>query len=191
MAFRLHASDSPDRDLPIRCRTGDWVTGGAGGNPSGLACEHFTGGATNQTHMTDTAFTILIDGDCPLCRQEAHLLRRLDRGRGRLGLVDIASPGFDAARYGVTFDQVMGTIHGVTSDGRVVAGMEVFRRAYAAVGWGWLLAPTAWPVLRPIVDAAYRWFARNRLRLTGRSGTCENGRCRVSASAQPPLTAVE
>jgi len=129
--------------------------------------------------MRSPDFTILIDGDCPLCAREASLLRRLDRGRGRLELVDIASPDFDAARYGATRDAVMGHIHGLLPDGTLVSGMEVFRRAWAAVGLGWLLAWTRWPVFRQITDAAYRLFARYRLRLTGRAG-CETGACRVS-----------
>lgn len=125
------------------------------------------------------AFTILIDGDCPLCRREAALMRRMDRGRGRLEVVDIASPAFDPSRYGVTLEAVMGSIHGVTADGRCVTGMETFRRAYTALGWGWALAPTGWPVIRPIADAVYRVFAKHRLRLTGRGGACEQGRCRT------------
>jgi len=72
------------------------------------------------------------------------------------------------AEYGLTYEQAMEQIHGVLPSGAVVRGMEVFRRAYAAVGWGWLLAPTAWPLLRPLFDRGYQWFARNRLRLTGR-----------------------
>lgn len=125
-------------------------------------------------------FIILIDGECPLCRHEANLLAKLDRGRGRLALVDIAEPDFDASKYGTTFDAVMGSIHGVLPSGALVHGMEVFRRAYAAVGWGWLWAPTGWPVLKPIFDGAYRWFAKRRLKLTGRPDPCvEDGRCRV------------
>lgn len=129
--------------------------------------------------MTAAPFTILIDGECPLCKREAAMMSRMDRGRGGLALVDIAAAGFDPRRYGVTMGDVMGTIHGVTPEGRVITGMEVFRRAYAAVGWGWLLAPTGWPVLRPVFDAFYRFFARHRLRLTGRRGECADGRCRV------------
>jgi len=126
--------------------------------------------------MDGPAFTILIDGDCPLCRREAAVLRRMDRGRGRLRIVDIASPSFDPDRYGLSMDMAMARIHGVTNDGRLVEGMEVFRRAYGAVGWGWLLAPTGWPILRQLSDRLYAWFARNRLRFTGR-GNCETGRC--------------
>lgn len=133
---------------------------------------------------TEPRFTVLIDGGCPLCRREAAFLRRLDGGRGRLGLVDIAAPGFDAARYRTTMDELMGTIHGVTPDGSLVRGVEVFRRAYGAVGWGWLAAPTGWPVLRPIVDRLYVVFARWRLaharRRAARGGpVCDGDRCRV------------
>ena len=127
-------------------------------------------------------FRVFIDGACPLCRGEAALLRRLDRGRGRLRLEDIAGPDFDPARIGRSMEQLRGTIHGVTADGAVVTGMEVFRRAYAAVGLGWLLAPTGWPGLRPVFDRAYRWFARNRMRLTGRRrDACAGERCRASS----------
>jgi predicted DCC family thiol-disulfide oxidoreductase YuxK len=123
--------------------------------------------------------TVLIDGDCPLCKHEARLLERLDKGRGRLELIDITAPDFDPARFGRTHDEVMGHIHGVTPEGEVVTGMEVFRQAYRAIGWGWLWAPTGWPVLRPLFDLAYRFFAKHRLRLTGRKDACEDGRCRV------------
>lgn len=122
---------------------------------------------------------IFIDGDCPLCRHEARLLARLDAGRGRLELVDLNDPAFDPAPLGLTHAQLMGRIHALLPDGNLTTGMEVFRRAYAAVGWGWLWAPTGWPLLRPAFDALYRWFARNRYRLTGRSEPCPDGHCRV------------
>jgi predicted DCC family thiol-disulfide oxidoreductase YuxK len=126
---------------------------------------------------TGSELRLLFDGACPLCRREVAALRRLDRGRGRIRCEDIADPAFDPMAYGLRADEVMARIHGVLPDGRVVEGVEVFRRAYGAVGLGWLLAPTRWPGLRQLADAAYRSFARNRLRLTGRAGTCDAGRC--------------
>jgi predicted DCC family thiol-disulfide oxidoreductase YuxK len=120
---------------------------------------------------------ILYDGDCPLCSREIAGLRRLDR-KGRLSFVDIAPSGFDPSRYGLDRAAVMGRIHAVLPDGRMVEGMEVFRRAYGAVGLGWLLAPSRWPGLRRVFDAAYRVFARNRLRWTGRrEASCTTERC--------------
>jgi predicted DCC family thiol-disulfide oxidoreductase YuxK len=125
-------------------------------------------------------FRILIDGACPLCKREGDLLMRLDKGKGNLVLEDISEPGFDASKYGTTFDAVMGSIHGVLPGGTLVQGMEVFRRAYAAVGWGFVLAWSAWPVLRPIADAGYKVFAKYRLRLTGRRDACVDGRCKIT-----------
>lgn len=120
---------------------------------------------------------ILIDGACPICRREAEFLRWADRGRGRLIVEDINSPFFDPGRYGLSLEEVMGQIHAITWDGRVLRGLEVFRRAYAAIGLGWLVAPTGWPMVRPLANIAYRFFARHRLRFTGRGG-CHMHQCR-------------
>lgn len=129
--------------------------------------------------MTQANFTILIDGECPLCVRESRFMARLDRGRGLLRIVDITSETFRPEIFGLTTEQVMGQIHGITPEGTCVKGMEVFRRAYAAVGWGWVVAPTAWPVLRWVFDRLYTWFARNRRWLTGAENRDCGDRCRV------------
>ncbi|MEB3264505.1 MAG: DUF393 domain-containing protein [Synechococcus sp.] len=133
--------------------------------------------------MSDPALTILYDGACPLCLREVRLLQRRDGGRGRLAFVDIDAPGYDPAQYGgVTYREAMGRIHALGAGGEVVRDVEVFRRAYALVGLGWLYAPTRWPLLRALSDGAYRLWAAWRLRLTGRpslESLCElrSGRC--------------
>lgn len=129
--------------------------------------------------MADWQFKILFDGACPFCRVEARWMEALNR-KGRLALEDIAAPDFDPGRYGATLDQLMGTLHGVFPDGRQTQGVETFRQAYRALGLGWLLAPTAWPLLRPLADALYVQFARHRVplgRAFGRS--CADDRCAV------------
>ena len=128
---------------------------------------------------------VLYDGECPLCSREIRFLERRDRGRGRIAFEDIAGPGFDPARYGLDAERVMARIHGVLRDGTVIEGVEVFRRAYAAVGLGWLVAPTRWPILRGLAERAYRVFARNRLRWTGRSVACDDGRCERAGAGSP------
>jgi len=123
---------------------------------------------------------VLYDGECPLCSREIRSLERRDRGRGRIQFEDIADPNFDPQRYGVQADDLMARIHGVLPSGDLIEGVEVFRRAYSAVGLGWLVAPTRLPGLRELADLAYRVFARNRLRWTGRaSDACADGSCRV------------
>jgi predicted DCC family thiol-disulfide oxidoreductase YuxK len=111
---------------------------------------------------------ILYDAECPLCAREGRLLERLDGGRGRIDLEDISDPAFDASRYGLDPADLEAKLHGVLPDGTIVEGVEVLARAYEAVDWGWLVAPARWPGTRWLLDRAYLWFARNRLRLTGR-----------------------
>jgi predicted DCC family thiol-disulfide oxidoreductase YuxK len=122
-------------------------------------------------------FKLLYDGECPFCRIEARWLGYLGRG-GSLALEDIAAVDFDPARYNTTLPELMGSLHGVFPNGRKTTGMETFRQAYRAVGLGWLLAPTDWPGLRPVVDWLYRGFARYRVKLGRLFGrTCEGDRC--------------
>lgn len=118
-------------------------------------------------------FEVFFDGECPLCVREIRMLRRLDR-RGRIRFTDIAASGFDAAPLGVDHATLMARIHGRLPTGELVEGVEVFRQLYAAVGFGPLVALTRLPGVSHLLDAAYGWFAKNRLRLTGRctSETC-------------------
>lgn len=134
---------------------------------------------------------VLYDGDCPLCSHEIRFLEKRDRGRGLIQFEDIAEPSFDPGAYGLDTGMVMARIHGVLPDGTVLDGVEVFRRAYAAVGLGWLMAPTRWPGLRRLAELAYRIFARNRLRWTGRASACEAGRCQIGAARPPTSSALE
>jgi predicted DCC family thiol-disulfide oxidoreductase YuxK len=60
--------------------------------------------------------------------------------------------------------------------------MDVFRRAYASVGLGWLVAPTGWPLVRPVFDKAYTWFARYRPRFRSRGHRCTSGHCPALSS---------
>ena len=97
--------------------------------------------------MPEQRYKLLYDGQCPFCRREVEWLRRRDRD-GNLALEDIADPGFDPAQYGLTREEVMGVLHGVLPDGRVVRRVEAIRQAYRAVGLGWLVAPTRLPLVR-------------------------------------------
>jgi predicted DCC family thiol-disulfide oxidoreductase YuxK len=114
-------------------------------------------------------FEVFYDGDCPLCMKEISMLQWMDKKKGNILFTDIAVPGFDAVETtGLTMDDLMAEIYGRLPSGELVKGMEVFRQLYGAVGLGALFAPTAWRPLRPLFDAIYTGFAKNRLRMTGR-----------------------
>jgi predicted DCC family thiol-disulfide oxidoreductase YuxK len=130
--------------------------------------------------MSDTLpnvdIEVFYDGECPLCVGEIRMLYRRDVNH-RICFIDIAADGFDASEYGVTWDALMDRIHGRLPDGTIIEGVEVFRRLYTAVGFGWLVALTRIPGISHLLDLAYRVFAKNRLRLTGR---CEAEACAVA-----------
>ena len=111
--------------------------------------------------VSDYPLRIFYDASCPVCALEMDQLRARDCG-GRLELVDMSAPGFDAAGHGFEPAELDAAIHAVRPDGTVVRGMPVLRLAYEAAGLGWLLRPTGFAPLRPLFDAAYRVFARNR-----------------------------
>jgi predicted DCC family thiol-disulfide oxidoreductase YuxK len=135
--------------------------------------------------MSQWKFKLLYDGECPMCRREANWLMRRNRA-GHLAFEDISAPEFDPSRYGLTQGQVMGVMHGVFPDGRIVTKVAVFREAYRLVGLGWVLAPTAWPGLRSLANWGYEWFARNRVAIGKLFGgrTCETGRCDIFNGAK-------
>lgn len=122
---------------------------------------------------------VFYDGECPLCRREIDMLRRKDRRR-RIRFTDIASADFDGDAVGRDYDTLMAQIHGRLPDGQWIVGVEVFRRLYSAVGFGWLVRITRVPGISHLLSLGYRWFAKRRLSWTGRDrDSCGDGRCRA------------
>jgi predicted DCC family thiol-disulfide oxidoreductase YuxK len=137
--------------------------------------------AKRMNDAGDDRYTLLYDHECPFCRLEVEWL--LKRRGNRLAAVDIAAADFDPSVYGLTQHAVEAELHGVRPDGTVTVGMESVRASYTAAGVGWLMAWTAWPVLRWLSDLGYRIFARYRVplgRVFGRS--CDTGACELPAS---------
>lgn len=136
--------------------------------------------------------TLLYDRRCAVCRLEMDELRERDRD-AKLNFIDISQDGFDAAPWGATIEQLNALIHAVDAQGRTHRGVPALRLAYAAVGLGWLWAPTGWPLLRKLFDAFYALFARHRYaisriaapliehlaaaRMARRMRRCANGVC--------------
>ena len=140
---------------------------------------------TNPTADRVGEIEVFFDGGCPLCVGEIRLMRFWDR-RGRIKFTDIHDASFVAADVGKSHDELMARMHGRLPDGTWVTGVEVFRRMYAAVGFGPLVWISRWPVIRHVLDIGYTLFARNRLWITGR---CDSGTCSIRPPAVPRDTA--
>ncbi len=109
--------------------------------------------------------TILYDGECPICQEKKAFLEKRDRKK-RLRFVDIRDPDFQPTETGRSFKELEARIHAVLPDGGLVAGMDAIRAAWRAIGLGWLVAPSGWPLLRPAFDALYTFVARNRHKIS-------------------------
>jgi len=111
--------------------------------------------------------TVYYDASCPLCNGEMTNLM-LRNTEGMLAFVDASPAGFVSPIAGTTQHDLMNVIHAVRADGSVARGVEVFRLAYAAVGLGWVTAPTRLLGLRQLADALYPWVVKNRYRFPRR-----------------------
>ena len=128
---------------------------------------------------SEPRYRLLYDGACPICSREVLWLHH--RNPRAIEAVDISAEDFDSATYGLTNEQVDAALYGVRPDGSITVGMSSLREGYRLAGLGWLIAWTGWWPARPLFDAFYRSFARNRMRigrLLGRGDDCSS-RCRL------------
>ena len=133
-----------------------------------------------DSRTTDGRFRMLYDGACPLCSREVLGLQR--RRPDAIAAVDITAADFDAAGLGLGVDldyaRLQAALYGIRPDGSVTVGMATLREGYRRVGLGWLVGWTGWWPARPLFDAGYRQFARNRMRVSrwlGRVEDCGDG----------------
>jgi predicted DCC family thiol-disulfide oxidoreductase YuxK len=114
---------------------------------------------------------VFFDGACPLCSREIAAYRKRDRDH-RLHFIDIADPAFHAVAYGLDPQRVQEVMHVRTADGTVQTEVAAFRILWQALPPNWLtsllLMILRLPGMMTAAGVAYRVFARNRYRLTGR-----------------------
>jgi len=129
--------------------------------------------------VSGAPMTVLFDGSCRFCTRSAHRIQRR-LGRGRVALANFQEPGVLERHPGVTRDAAMQRMHVVTGDGRIFAGAEAFARLLAEIPVvGWIAFLYDVPGLRQLAELAYRFIARNRYRLFGRTETCDGGTCHL------------
>lgn len=115
------------------------------------------------------ALEVWFDGDCPLCRREIALLRRLDR-HGAIVFTDVAT---GQGSCPIDRAELLSRFH-AREDGRLVSGAEAFAAMWRAIP---LLAPLGRMArnhsVLAVLERLYRVFLRVRpglQRALGRRG---------------------
>jgi predicted DCC family thiol-disulfide oxidoreductase YuxK len=115
---------------------------------------------------------VVFDAQCLLCNGWVQFLLRHDRN-AVLRFASIQGPAGQRllAEHGLVVDglQTLLLVDGPRSWQHTAA---IFRVLHA-IGWPWRLAWAAWLVPSFVRDPLYRWLARNRYRVFGRSATCQ------------------
>ncbi len=114
---------------------------------------------------------IVFDAQCLLCDGWVQFLLKHDR-KGVFQFASIQGETGQAllARAGLKVEglQTLLLVDGTKTWQHTAAILRVLNR----LGWPWRLAWVGWLVPAPLRDALYRWIARNRYRMFGRSESC-------------------
>ena len=114
---------------------------------------------------------VVFDAQCLLCNGWVRFLLRHDR-QGAFQFASIQGTAGQAllAKAGLKVEGLQ-TILLVDGE-RTWTYTAALLRMLHALGWRWRFAWLGWLVPAPLRDALYRWIARNRYWLFGRSETC-------------------
>jgi predicted DCC family thiol-disulfide oxidoreductase YuxK len=122
-------------------------------------------------------FKVFYDGLCVVCSREIRFYRRL-RGSENLDWIDIASPQFVAAEYGLDPKEAERYFHVSNERGQLISGVDAFVEI-----WKRLPALKLWvklstiPGVKPMLKLGYRGFVRIRPYLPRHPSSCESDRC--------------
>lgn len=102
--------------------------------------------------------TLFYDGNCPLCTREmARLAELKDDG---LRLQDIHQ--IDDYRGLPDRATLLRNLHLKTADGNLLTGVDANVAAWQGTRHSRLVGWTRWPLVKPLADAVYRWWAHWR-----------------------------
>ena len=113
--------------------------------------------------------TFLFDGGCPLCLRETNFLKKRDF-LNQISFVDINSKDYDQNLYNyISYPEAMSNLHGIMENGEIIRGLDVLAYSYELIGLGWVYYPLKIKLLSPLLRMVYKYWAKYRLQITGRS----------------------
>jgi len=125
--------------------------------------------------------TIFYDSHCPLCMKEMQHLKKCDHEE-RIKLVDLHATELEQRYPFIDKDLAMKKLHAQSDSGEILYGLDVTCKAWALVGKYRWLSILRLPLIKPIADLMYRFFARYRGTLaffiTGKKH-CDSNQCKI------------
>ena len=113
--------------------------------------------------------TFLYDGGCPLCLRETNFLKRRDV-LNQIRFIDINSKNYNPTFFNdISYAEAMSNLHGILENGEIIKGLDVLAFSYELVGLGWVYYPLKIQFLAPVLRLVYRYWAKYRLQITGRT----------------------
>ena len=115
---------------------------------------------------TSRRYTVIYDGQCNVCTRSVELLTKWDRNHD-LEIIPSQTPGVREKFPWITPRAYADSIQVVRNqDGKTWQGAAALEELLDVLPKGRLIS---WlfriPLVRPLVDKSYGWFARNRYRL--------------------------
>ena len=114
---------------------------------------------------------LVFDAQCLLCNRWVQFVLRHDH-KQQIQFASIQTPSGQAllSQAGLRVEglQTLLLVDGQRSWQHTAAIMRVLD----AMGWPWRMAWLIWLIPAPVRDSLYRWIARNRYRIFGRTDTC-------------------
>ena len=114
-------------------------------------------------------FIFLFDGGCPLCLRETRFLKKKDSSN-KINFIDINNDSYNPSLYkDISYVEAMSNLHGILENGDIIKGLDVLAYSYELIGLGWVYYPLKIEFLAPLLRLFYQYWAKYRLKITGRS----------------------
>ena len=111
----------------------------------------------------------LFDGGCPLCVRETNFLKSKDE-LNKIDFVDINNVNYNPILFkDISYSEAMSNLHGILENGNIIKGLDVLAYSYELIGLGWVYYPLKIEFLAPVLRLFYKFWAKYRLKITGRS----------------------
>ena len=111
----------------------------------------------------------LFDGGCPLCLRETNFLKKRD-SLNQISFVDINREDYNPTFFHeISYLEAMSNLHGILENGDLIKGLDVLAYSYELIGLGWVYYPLKFQILSSVLRHFYRFWAKYRLQITGRS----------------------